>query len=99
MALLIQFSYLQLLDVLTTLAFLANGGREANPVIRFMLAVGPSPVAGLVTVKVLALLLAVYCVRRARLQLLARVNMLFAGLVAWNLLVLILNAPLFRIPG
>jgi len=30
-----QFCCLQVLDVLTTLAFLANGVREANPIVRF----------------------------------------------------------------
>lgn len=98
MALIIQFTYLQLLDVLTTLAFLAHGAREANPLVRFLMRVGPTPAVSLIFLKTLAVLLAIYCVRRAHFRLLSRVNILFAGLVAWNLLVLILNAPLFRTP-
>ena len=91
--LLLQFSYLQILDILTTLAFLVVGVKEANPLIRFIVTLGPSPLAGLVGVKILAFCLALYCVRCARLRLLAGVNLFFAGLVAWNLLVLIVSAP------
>jgi hypothetical protein len=32
---LLQFSYLQLLDLLTTIAFLANGVSEGNPIVAF----------------------------------------------------------------
>ena len=39
-SLLTQFAYLQLLDLLTTLTFLASGVGEANPLIRFLIA-GP----------------------------------------------------------
>ncbi|MBI3666917.1 MAG: hypothetical protein HY236_11985, partial [Acidobacteria bacterium] len=57
MNLLIQFSYLQVLDVLTTLAFLLNGAKEANPVVRLAIrAGGHSPLAGLLALKVFAVL-------------------------------------------
>ena len=87
---LIQFFYLQLLDLLTTLAFLMNGVQEGNPVVRLALAVGPAPIYGLVVLKLAAIAMAVYCVRRARLRLLSRVNVFFAMLIAWNLVALIL---------
>lgn len=93
MNLLLQFSYLQLLDLLTTIAFLAHGGKEANPIVRLVLTAGPPPLVGLLALKVLALGLALYCVRKARLRLLERVNMFFALLVAWNVCVLIFSAP------
>ncbi len=103
MNLLLQFFYLQVLDILTTLAFLVAGVQEANPMVRLALDAGPTPLAGLIVVKVLAVLMAVYCVRQSRLRLLARVNVFFAVLVAWNLLVLIVSSPghlnLFRISG
>jgi len=89
----VQFLYLQVLDILTTVAFLLNGVREANPVVRFALEAAPSPFLGLLVVKLVAVALAIYCVRRARLRLLARVNWFFAALVAWNLFVLILSSP------
>jgi hypothetical protein len=91
--LLLQFAYLQVLDALTTLAFLMNRVREANPLIRFLMSAGPSPLAGLLAVKLVAFGMAVYCVKRARLRLLKKVNVLFAGLIVWNLCVLIISAP------
>ena len=93
MSLLVQFSYLQVLDVLTTVAFLLNGVREANPLMRLALTAGPSPILGLLFVKIVAVGLALYCVRRSRLRLLWRVNLFFAALIAWNLVVLIVSSP------
>ena len=58
-ALLIQFSYLQLLDILTTLAFLAHGVQEGNPLVRILIGETGSPLAGLVAAKAFALILAV----------------------------------------
>lgn len=85
-----QFVYLQLLDVLTTLAFLLNGVAESNPVVRWAMSTAPNPVTGLVLVKVAAIALGVYCVVSARQKLLRKVNIFFAGLVAYNLVALIL---------
>lgn len=96
MTLLIQFLYLQVLDVLTTMAFLLNGAREANPLVRMGLEFGHSPLFILVAVKLVAMALAVYCVRKSRLKLLQRVNVCFAVLVAWNLIVVIMTAPVLR---
>ena len=89
MSLLIQFCYLQLLDVLTTLVFLTGGVKEANPVVHFMLIATPSPLLGLLSIKLLAIALAFYCWRSARNRLLLIANMFFAGLVAWNLFALL----------
>ena len=96
MSLLIQFLYLQVLDVLTTMAFLLNGAREANPLVRMGLELGHSPWLILVAVKLVALALAVYCVRKSRLKLLQRVNICFAVLVTWNLIVVIITAPVLH---
>jgi uncharacterized protein DUF5658 len=84
------YSYLQVLDFLTTIAFLAHGVREANPFVRMMLVLVPNPIAGLLAVKALALLLGLYCWRMRRERLLTWINALFALLVAWNLVALIL---------
>ncbi len=92
MNLVIQFSYLQLLDVLTTLVFLTSGVQEANPFVRWMLSVCPSPLGGLLLVKVLAVGLALYCWRTSRTRLLTLANFFFAGLVTWNLLALLAHA-------
>lgn len=90
MGVLTQFFYLQLLDVLTTIAFLLNGVSESNPVVRWAMAKAPDPVTGLVLIKVAAVVLGVYCVMSARQKLLRKVNVFFAGLVAYNLMALIL---------
>jgi hypothetical protein len=90
LGLLAQFFYLQLLDVLTTIAFLLNGVSELNPLVKWAMAEAPNPVTGLVFIKVFAIVLGVYCVMSARQKLLRRVNVFFAGLVAYNLLALIL---------
>ena len=89
--LLVQYSYLQMLDFMTTLAFLLNGVGEANPVVRFALQYSPSPVGGLLVVKLVALALGVYCWRAGRQRLLGRINILFAIVIAWNLIALILG--------
>jgi hypothetical protein len=88
--LLIQFAYLQLLDLMTTLAFLVQGVQEANPLVRFAIQSTSNPLGGLVLVKILALLLGVYCWRMGRTRVLFRMNLLFAFVVTWNLAALIL---------
>jgi len=90
--LLLQFSYLQVLDFMTTLAFLLNGVREANPLVRLALKYGPTPMGGLFLVKLLAVALGVYCWRYGKIKLLGRINILFAIVVTWNLAALILGA-------
>lgn len=90
--LLIQYSYLQVLDLMTTMAFILNGIREANPLVRFAIQNAPTPLSGLLLVKVGAIVLGVYCWRRGRNQLLTRINVLFALLVAWNLAALIMGS-------
>lgn len=90
--LLIQYSYLQILDLLSTLAFLVYGVREANPLVRWAIDVTASPLYGLMLVKVLALALGIAAWRMGRRRLLARVNILFAFVVTWNLVALIMGA-------
>jgi predicted alpha/beta hydrolase len=87
-----QYSYLQILDFLTTVAFLLQGVREGNPLVRLALSAGANPLAILGAVKLLAIMLGLYCWFRGRRQLLVRINILFALLVAWNLVALILRS-------
>jgi hypothetical protein len=86
---LLQFSYLQILDFLTTIAFLLHGVHEANPLVRVVLYTAPNPISALLAVKVLAIGLGLFCWRRGRDRLLMRINIMFAILVAWNLVALI----------
>ena len=87
-----QFAYLQFLDLMTTLVFLINGVQEANPVVRFIMTRSPDPLSGLVALKVFAILLGLWCWRMGRLRLLSRINLLFALVVAWNLVALMLQS-------
>ncbi len=93
MRLLVEFTYLQVLDILTTLAFLLQGVAEGNPIVRLVLEFGPGPVQSLIALKAVAVLLAAYCVMRSRQALLRGVNVFFAVLVAYNLVVLIVMSP------
>ncbi len=86
-----NYSYLQVLDFLTTVAFLINGVNEGNPIVNWAINSFPSPLAGLAAVKIVALALGFYCWQTAKGQLLSRINIGFAILVAWNLMTLILK--------
>lgn len=87
---LLNYSYLQVLDLLTTIAFLISGVQEGNPLVRIALRMASNPLEVLVVVKLLALALGFYCWRMGRKRLLSRINILFAALVAWNLVALII---------
>ena len=94
--LLIQYSYLQLLDFMTTIAFLINGVQEGNPMVRLALQYAPHPLGGLLAVKFAAIALGIYCWRGRRERLLIRMNLLFALVVAWNLVALILGSAAIK---
>jgi hypothetical protein len=89
--LLLHYSYLQVLDFLTTIAFMVNGVKEANPLVRLALNLGHNPIGSLIGVKVLAVMLGIYCWRMGRERLLSRINVMFALVIAWNLIALILG--------
>jgi Domain of unknown function (DUF5658) len=90
--LLLQYSYLQVLDFMTTVAFLLHGIHEGNPLVRAALQYAPNPVGGLLAVKLLAIALGFYCWRGGRQRLLNRINILFAIVVAWNMAALIVGS-------
>ena len=88
---LLLYTYLQALDLMTTLAFMLAGVQEGNPVVRWAMVAAPNPLGGLVAVKVAALMLGVSCWGTGRLRLLRSVNLFYALLVAWNLVCLVLG--------
>src|SRR5579863_7103353 len=90
--LLIQYSYLQVLDFMSTVAFLLLGVHEGNPLVRVALQYAPNPLGGLLAIKLLAVALGVYCWKGGRERLLNRINLLFAGVVAWNMVALIIGS-------
>ena len=89
--LLLQYSYLQMLDFLTTVAFLMTGVKEGNPIVRAILSYSPSAIIGLALVKAAAVILGIYCWRMGRTRILTRINVLFALVIAWNLVALIVG--------
>ena len=77
---------------MTTVAFLMHGIREGNPLVRAALQYAPHPLGGLLAVKVAAIGLGIYCWKGGRERLLNRMNILFAILVAWNMVALIVGS-------
>ena len=90
--LLLQYGYLQVLDFLTTIAFLLHGVQEGNPLVRLAINYSPHPLGGLLLVKLAAAGLGIYCWRAQRHRLLARINFLFALVVLWNVSALIVGS-------
>jgi hypothetical protein len=88
--LILQYSYLQLLDLMTTIAFLIHGVQEANPMVRLAIQYSHNPFMGLLLVKLIAVGLGLFCWKLDKERLLRRMNVLFAVLVAWNLAALII---------
>jgi hypothetical protein len=84
-----QFAYLQMLDLLSTAAFLLQGVKEGNPFVRFAIEIAPNPVYGLAVVKVAAMAMALGALRLGKDQFLGKINMFFATIVAWNLVCLV----------
>jgi Domain of unknown function (DUF5658) len=85
-------AYLQVLDFLTTIAFLLHGVKEANPLVVFFVRLAGNPVGGILAAKILGVLIASYCWRHKRVRTLGRINLFFAFLVTWNLVALILGS-------
>lgn len=91
---LLQYCYLQTLDVLTTVAVLRNGLDEGNPIVRALIQTTSSPWHGLLLAKLIALALGIYCWHIRKGRLLERVNVCYAFLVAWNIVALIIGSSI-----
>jgi hypothetical protein len=76
------FLYLQVLDTLTTWLGFRLGLSEASPFIQFLMHFGPLP--GLLASKLVACLLAGFCVWRRRFHVIQWINYWYAALVIWN---------------
>jgi hypothetical protein len=83
----IIFLYLQILDVLSTLIGFSLGNTEASPFVRLLIRFGP--VAGLALSKVVALGLVAACFMLKRMRMVRFINYWYAGLIFWNLLVVL----------
>ena len=90
--LLAVFILLQVLDALTTVAFLRLGVAEGNPLIRRMLAAAGGQTAALIAPKLFAVALGIFAWRTGRKRLLLKMDVLFALAVAWNTLIIFLKS-------
>jgi hypothetical protein len=77
------FFLLQLLDILTTLVGFRLGASEASPFVRVLVELGPA--LGVLLSKGIAVGLGAMCVATRRLHLIRWINYWYAGLVVWNL--------------
>ena len=82
------FLYLQVLDLMTTLAGFRFGAHEVSPFIAKLIH-SSSPVTGVILSKVLALTIAGVLLSRNRARLIGVINYWYAGLVVWNLSILL----------
>jgi len=81
------FVALQCLDLLTTLAILARGGVELNPVVRSLMP-WTGQLLALVVSKAIVLSAVLLLIRRRRLLRFA--NILYTALIAWNVVIFFL---------
>lgn len=89
MSLIDIFVYLQLLDFLTTLAGFSVGASEASPFIAKLIHAS-SPVLGVAASKIIGLGMGAFCVATNKTRLLGWINYWYAGLVVWNLCVIVM---------
>ena len=82
------FVYLQLLDFLTTMAGFKEGAYEVSPFIAKLIH-SSSPLLGLVASKVIGLAVAGLCIGLNKVRLIGWINYWYAGLVVWNLCVIL----------
>ena len=87
------YTLLQLADLATTTVTLRLGGVEVNPLVHLFMSVGP--LVGLLLAKLVAMLAAMGCVFLKKPRPLRCANLVFAGIVAWNLTIIarLLVAP------
>jgi hypothetical protein len=77
------FSLLQVADLCTTVAVMRMGGIEQNPLVQHLMVIGP--VQGLILAKAAALAIGVGCFMASKHRALFMANVVFAGIVIWNL--------------
>lgn len=91
MSVILIFVYLQVLDLLTTLVGFRVGASEASPFIAKLI-VATSPAVGVVMSKVVGLVLGTICVSLNKSHLVSWINYWYAGLVVWNLFMILTAA-------
>ena len=82
------FIYLQLLDFLTTLVGFRLGATEASPMIAKLIQ-ATTPAVGVAASKVIGLLIGGLCIAANRARLVGWINYWYAGLIVWNLCIIL----------
>ena len=82
------FVYLQVLDYLTTLVGFKLGASEASPFIAKLIHTS-SPAIGVGLSKIVGIAIGGVCVATQRVRLVGWINYWYAGLVVWNLCVML----------
>jgi hypothetical protein len=83
---LLVFVVLQAADLATTALTLKLGGAEINPLVHSVMSM--NPVVGLIVAKMLAVLIAIGCASLNKAKALQRANLVFGGIIIWNLSVI-----------
>ena len=83
------FLYLQVLDFITTILGFRVGAAEASPLIAKMIHLS-SPAMGVAASKLIAVALGGFCLFTQRQRLVSMVNYWYAGLIIWNLTVIMI---------
>lgn len=86
----IVFLFLQALDILTTMLGLRLGAGEGSAFISRLMSFGPVP--ALLLSKAISMILVTAVVAYGRGRFLRRLNLWYAGLVTWNLVIILLQA-------
>jgi len=82
----LTFVFLQVADVVTTMTALQMGGGEKNSLLMHLMAIGS--LQGLVLSKVIVLAIAVVAVLAGKRNVLRWSNVVYAGVVVWNLTII-----------
>ena len=85
----ILFLFLQALDIVTTMLGLRIGAHEGSVFIARVMRFGALP--GLLMAKAISIVLVTAVVAFSRKRLLTRLNLWYAGLVTWNLVIIFLT--------
>lgn len=86
----ILFVYLQLMDLLSTIAALIHGQQELNPVVRWMMSIGSDPFLNLAVVKLIGVIVGYIMWRNGgKVWIFDGLNWIFAVVVALNVVGLI----------
>lgn len=88
MPMVLSFLYLQVLDLITTMVGFRVGASEASPFIAKLIHIS-SPLAGVAAAKFIAFAIAGLCLFTKRRKLVTWINYWYAGLVIWNLVVIL----------